>query len=118
MTDFVLALTTMPDDHRAEELARTLIEERLAACVNVGGPIVSIYEWKGQVETATERQLMIKTLRSRLPMLESRVRHLHPYDLPEWVALDAVASEAYARWVGRIADLPGGVDLSPGGADD
>jgi periplasmic divalent cation tolerance protein len=99
MSDLVIILTTMPDDHRAEELARTLVDERLAACVNVGGPMVSTYQWKGQIETASERQLTIKTTRARLPDLEARVRALNPNELPEWLILDADASEAYAGWL-------------------
>jgi periplasmic divalent cation tolerance protein len=99
MTDLVLVMTTMPDDHRAEELARTLVDERLAACVTVGPPILSTYRWQDQIETATERQVTIKTLRAHLPELEARVRALHPYDVPEWVTLDAAAADAYAAWV-------------------
>jgi periplasmic divalent cation tolerance protein len=99
MTDLVLVLTTMPDDHRAEELARTLIDERLAACVNVSGAMVSTYRWKGQVETAAERQVVIKTVRARLPELEARVRALNPNELPEWLILDAAASEGYTGWI-------------------
>ena len=99
MSDLVVLLTTLPADHQAEELARTLVEERLAACVNVAGPMVSIYHWKDQVETATERQVVIKTTRARLPELEARLRALHPYELPEWLILDVGASEAYAAWM-------------------
>jgi periplasmic divalent cation tolerance protein len=103
MSDLVLVLTTMPDDHRAGELARTLIDERLAACVNVSNPIVSTYQWKGQVETATERQVVVKTVRARLPELEARLRALHPYELPEFLILDAEGSQAYARWISDVA---------------
>jgi periplasmic divalent cation tolerance protein len=99
MTDLVLVMTTMPDDHRADELARTLIDERLAACVTVGAPMTSTYRWKGQVETSAERQLLIKTLRSCVPALEARVRALHPYEVPEWLTLDARGSDGYARWI-------------------
>jgi periplasmic divalent cation tolerance protein len=99
MSDLVVLLTTLPDDHRAEELARTLVEERLAACVNVSGPMVSTYHWKDQVETATERQVVIKTTRARLPELELRLHALHPYELPEWLILDVAASDAYAGWL-------------------
>ncbi len=103
MTDLVLILTTMPDDERAEELARTLVGERLAACVNVHGPMVSTYRWKGQVERDAERQVVIKTTRARLPDLEARLRALHPYELPEFLILDAEGSQAYARWVSDVA---------------
>ena len=103
MSDLVLVLTTMPDDLHAEELARTLVDERLAACVNVSGPMISTYRWKGQIETASERQVTIKTTRARLPALEARMRALHPYELPEWVTLDVEASDAYAGWVNDAA---------------
>ena len=99
MPDIILILTTMPDDDRADVLARTLVEERLAACVNVHGPMRSSYRWKGQIECDGERQVVIKTLRERLPALESRLRALHPYELPEFVVLAADASEAYGGWV-------------------
>ncbi len=103
MTDLILILTTMPDDERAEELARTLVGERLAACVNVHGPMVSTYRWKGQIERDAERQVVIKTTRARLPDLEARLRALHPYELPEFLILDAEGSQAYARWVSDAA---------------
>jgi periplasmic divalent cation tolerance protein len=99
MPDIILVLTTMPDDARADAMARTLVEEQLAACVNVHGPMHSTYRWKGQIERDAERQVVIKTTRDRLPTLESRLRALHPYDLPELVVLDARASAAYGAWV-------------------
>jgi periplasmic divalent cation tolerance protein len=89
----------MPDDDRAAELAVTLVDERLAACVNVHGRMTSTYWWKGALEREAERQLVIKTTSDRLPALEKRVRELHPYELPEFIALDASAGTAYARWV-------------------
>jgi periplasmic divalent cation tolerance protein len=97
--DLMLILTTMPDDTRADELARSLVDERLAACVNVHGPMVSTYRWKGQVERELERQVIIKTTRARLPELEVRLRALHPYEVPEFVVLDAKASDGYGAWV-------------------
>jgi len=99
MSDLILILTTMPDDDRADAVARTLVEEQLAACVNVHGPMMSTYRWKGQVEREPERQLMIKTTAERLPDLEARLRVLHPYDLPEFVVLAATGSDAYGKWV-------------------
>ena len=101
MTDVVLVLSTVPDDEHAESLARTLVEERLAACVNLHAPMVSIYHWTGQVERAAERQLVIKTTRARLPELEARLAELHPYELPEFIVLPLHGgSEAYLAWVG------------------
>ena len=100
MRDLVVVLTTMPDDHRADELARTIVEERLAACVNVMSPMTSTYRWKGAVEREPERQLVLKTTRARLKALEARVRALHPYELPEFLVLTVeAASAAYAEWV-------------------
>lgn len=99
MSHLILILTTMPDDDRADAVARTLVEEHLAACVNVHRPMVSTYRWKGQVEREPERQLVIKTTAERLPDLEARLRVLHPYDLPEFVVLAATGSDAYGKWV-------------------
>jgi periplasmic divalent cation tolerance protein len=94
----ILVLTTMPADDRAAALARTLVDERLAACVNVHAPMSSTYRWQGQVEVESERQVVIKTTTAKLAALESRLRALHPYELPEFVVLDGAASDAYAAW--------------------
>ncbi len=100
MTNLVVVLTTMPDDRRTDELARTLVDERLAACVNVHGPMTSVYRWKDRVEQEPERQLVIKTTRDRVAALESRLRALHPYELPEFVVVAAESgSAAYVNWV-------------------
>lgn len=100
MTEFVLILTTVPDDDRAEMLARALVEERLAACVNVHAPMVSVYRWKGAVERELERQIVIKTTRGRVPAVEERVRALHSYELPEFLVVPVDGgSQAYLDWV-------------------
>jgi periplasmic divalent cation tolerance protein len=99
MDELILILTTMPDDARADELARTLVNERLAACVNVHPPMVSTYRWKGEVEREAERQIVIKTTRARLRAIEERLRTAHPYELPEFVVIAARAGDAYRRWV-------------------
>jgi periplasmic divalent cation tolerance protein len=99
MTDLILILTTMPDDERADALAKTLVDEQLAACVHVHAPIASTYRWKGAVERETERPLVIKTTRARLADVEKRLHALHPYDLPEFIVLSADAGDQYARWV-------------------
>ena len=98
--DLVIVLTTAPDDERAEAWARTFVEERLAACVNVHGPMVSFYRWKGIVEREPERQLVIKTTRERVAALRVRLTELHSYELPEFVVLNVVdGSEEYLKWV-------------------
>jgi periplasmic divalent cation tolerance protein len=101
MRDVVVVLTTMPDDAaRADELARALVDDRLAACVNVSAPMRSTYRWKDAVERETERQLIIKTTRERLRDLEARVRELHPYQLPEFIVITVeAASKGYTEWV-------------------
>jgi periplasmic divalent cation tolerance protein len=99
MNEFILVLTTMPADDRADGLARTLVEERLAACVNVHAPMSSTYRWQGGIETEQERQVVVKTTRANLPALETRLRALHPYDLPEFIVIGASGSDAYASWV-------------------
>jgi periplasmic divalent cation tolerance protein len=100
--DYVVVLTTVPADGSAPDFARSLIEERLAACVNLLPAMDSIYRWEGQVEHETERQMVIKTSRDRVPALWDRVRELHPYEVPEFLVLPIVdGNEAYLRWVGE-----------------
>ncbi len=94
-----VVLTTMPDTDAAVTLARTLVDERLAACVNVLPAMRSIYRWEGAVHDEGERQLVIKTSEAMLPALEARLRALHPYDVPELLVLAAEAAEAYGRWM-------------------
>ncbi|MEO8258594.1 MAG: divalent-cation tolerance protein CutA [Acidobacteriota bacterium] len=100
MTDIVLVLTTAPADDRAEQWAAQLVGERLAACVNVHPPMLSIYRWQGQIERDSERQIVIKTTSDRLAALEARWKELHAYELPEFVvvAVDQ-GSAAYLAWV-------------------
>lgn len=99
MTDLVLVLTTI-SDARADEVATTLVEERLAACVSVLAPMRSTYRWKGQLEREPERQLLIKTAAARLAALEARLTAIHPYELPELIVIRPdSAGAAYAAWV-------------------
>jgi periplasmic divalent cation tolerance protein len=86
---------------KAEALARTLVERRLAACINIVGPIRSIYRWKGQIENEQEFLLLIKTTSERAAELESAFAELHPYELPERVELGMEGgSAAYLEWIG------------------
>ena len=97
-----IVLTTWPADADAAALARTLVDERLAACVNVIAPVTSVYRWKGQVESDQEQQLIIKTREERVPALEVRLRELHPYELPEFIVIPVGGgSAAYLAWVGE-----------------
>jgi periplasmic divalent cation tolerance protein len=99
MKKIVLVLTTMPCDARAAVLAKALVEERLAACVNISAPMRSIYRWKGEVGDEEECQLVIKTTPARVAALRDRLVSLHPYELPELLVVDADGSDAYVSWV-------------------
>ena len=96
-----IVLTTIGADADAATLARTLVEERLAACVNLLPPMTSVYRWQGKVEQDRELQIVIKTTADRVPALQTRLRQLHPYELPEFLVIDATGSEAYLAWVGE-----------------
>jgi periplasmic divalent cation tolerance protein len=96
-----IVLTTLSADADAAALARTLVDERLAACVNVLPVMTSIYRWQGKVEQDREQQIVIKTMSDRVAALQARLRELHPYELPEFLVLDAGGSEAYLAWVGE-----------------
>jgi periplasmic divalent cation tolerance protein len=99
-TAAVLVLTTLPAAHDAAALAHTLVDERLAACVNVLPEMRSVYRWQVAVEVETERQVLIKTSRERAAALERRLRDLHPYDVPEFIVLEIVdGSAAYLGWI-------------------
>jgi len=98
--EVVLVLTTVGADADALTLARTLVEEHLAACVNVLPPMTSVYRWRGRIEEDQERQIVMKTTRARVAALEQRLRQLHPYELPEFLVLETSGgSEAYLEWV-------------------
>src|SRR5262245_19055420 len=98
--DVVLVLTTAPDAARANTWARTLVEERVAACANVHAPMTSIYRWKGKGEQDVECQLVLKTVRDRIETVRRRLAELHSYELPEVLVLEvAEGSDEYLRWV-------------------
>jgi periplasmic divalent cation tolerance protein len=104
--DYVVVLTTLPTDVDAVAFARSLIEERLAACVNLLPPMESIYRWDDGIEEETERQVILKTSRERVGALWERVRDRHPYDVPEFVVLPIVdGNDAYLRWIGDSTGL-------------
>jgi len=95
-----VVLTNLPDRQSAEALARVLVEDRLAACVNVLSSCRSIYRWKGEVETADEVPLLIKTTEARYEALEAAIRARHPYDVPEIIALPVARGlPDYLAWL-------------------
>jgi periplasmic divalent cation tolerance protein len=86
---------------QGEVVGRVLVDEQLAACVNVLPAMTSIYRWQGAVQQEAEEQMVIKTTADRLGDLETRLRELHPYEMPEFLVITADAgSEAYLKWVG------------------
>ncbi len=99
--EFALVLITFPVDGDADRFAQRLVNERLAACVSVLPPMRSTYRWQGNVESAAERQLLIKTKAALVAALEVRVRELHPDEVPEFLVLTIEAgSPAYLSWLG------------------
>lgn len=100
MSDTLLILCTCPDADSAGRIARTLVEERLAACVNHVPGVVSIYRWQDEIHEDNEVLLLIKTRRERFELLRARIVELHPYDVPEVIAFDIAAGHApYLEWL-------------------
>lgn len=100
MASAVVVLSTAGSRDEAERIARALVDERLAACVNVIGPITSIYRWKGAVERADEMLLVVKTRRALTARVATRIRALHSYDLPEAIVLPIDGGAAdYLAWI-------------------
>jgi len=97
----LLVLTNLPDADSAERISRQLVEQRLAACVNILAPCTSVYRWNDAIETASEIPLLIKTTRARYPALQAALTAAHPYELPEIVAVPLHEGlPAYLAWVG------------------
>ena len=100
MSERVVALSTAGTAEDAERIARALVERRLAACVNVVSGVVSVYRWKGEVRRDEERLLVIKTRAERLEALRQALVEIHPYEVPELVALPIEAGHApYLAWL-------------------
>lgn len=96
----LLVLTTMPDHATAGDLARHLLEEHLVACVSLGASAQSLYRWQGVVVENSEIPVQIKTVRARYAAVEAAIRAVHPYELPEIIAVPVVAGlPAYLNWV-------------------
>ncbi|MEN9496338.1 MAG: hypothetical protein RLZZ137_1378 [Cyanobacteriota bacterium] len=94
----LLALTTEANGELAEQLARTLLERQLAACVALR-PVTSLYHWQGRIERSEEVQILIKSHPACAAALEEAVRELHSYSTPQWLVWPAEAGEAYAAWL-------------------
>lgn len=100
MTDYVQVITTTARRDEAEKIAHALVDGRLAACVQIVGPIASVYRWQGKVETSEEWQCLIKTRRDVLERLAQALGQVHPYQVPEILALPVLwGSDDYLAWI-------------------
>lgn len=100
MSRYILVLTTIGSEEEAARLGRSLVERRLVACVNDVGPIRSFFRWKGKLEDASEHLLLLKTRSDRYAELEAALQELHPYDVPEVIAVHIEdGSRAYLSWI-------------------
>lgn len=108
-TGVVEVRSTFPDRDGARATAEALVAERLAACAQVSGPVSSTYRWQGEVERAEEWLLTVRTHHDRLPVVVSRVREAHPYEVPEVVAVPVVGGDPdYLAWVAEESSPAGG----------
>jgi periplasmic divalent cation tolerance protein len=104
-TPLLLILTTAPDHEAARLLAKSLVDQRLAACVNILPHATSIYRWKGKVELSDESLLLIKSTRQNYAAVEEALREQHPYELPEIIAVPVEQGlQGYLDWVERCTD--------------
>ena len=100
MTDYIQVLTTTESRDVAETIGRALVDQRLAACVQIVGPITSIYRWQDKINTAQEWQCWAKTRRDLYDRIEETIRRLHPYQVPEILAIPVTAGSAdYLAWL-------------------
>lgn len=98
--EVLVVLTTWPDAEKARAAARTLVEEKLAACANIMPGVESIFRWEGKVETSAEVMMVLKTTIARYQAMETRILALHPYEVPEIVVLRVTDGlPKYLRWV-------------------
>ena len=99
MDEVLLVLTNLPDRDSAQRLAHSLIENRAAACVNIMADCTSVYRWQGNLESASEVPLLIKTSRAAYPVLQELIKSQHPYELPEIIAVSIDSGlPAYLQW--------------------
>ncbi len=100
MTNYIQVVTTTENEADAMRIAQTLVEQRLAACVQVSGPVTSTYRWQGKTETASEWRCVAKSQATLYDRIEEAIRREHPYDVPEILATPiAAGSESYLRWM-------------------
>jgi periplasmic divalent cation tolerance protein len=100
MSEFRMVLTSIDSREAGEKVARELVEQRLAACVNIVGPIESVYRWQGKVESAGEFLLLIKTTAAQFTAVRDAIKRLHSYELPECISISVDdGSREYLEWI-------------------
>ena len=103
---FVQVLTTTPDKETAEKIAKTLVENKLAACVQIYGPVTSVYRWKDKIEQEVEWQCQIKTCDKLTDKIENLIKDAHPYDVPEIIVTEIVSgSNEYLNWIKEMVAI-------------
>jgi len=103
MVEALVIFITAPNEEEGAKIARTLVEERLAGCVNIVKPIRSIYRWQENIEDDTETLMIVKTQKRLFESLSSRVRELHSYTVPEIIAVPVVqGSKDYLKWLEEV----------------
>lgn len=101
MSEYIVVFCTVPDKKTGRAIAKSTVKDKLAACVTISGPVVSCYSWKGKIEDDQEWLLIIKTQSSLFLQLEEKIKALHPYEVPEIIALPIVhGHSAYLDWLG------------------
>lgn len=104
---YLLILNTCPNKESASQVANTLVDKHLAACVNILPGLTSIYHWQGQIESAEEYLLIIKSTQSAFSDVQSAIREIHPYELPEVIAVPITAGlDSYLAWIGDNVIVP------------
>ena len=107
MSDPLFVLTTMPDAEKAAALAGGLVQQGLAACVNILPGVTSVYAWRGNIERDTEVLMLVKTRQQRYAALEAAIREQHPYELPELIAVPITTGlPEYLAWIDQCTDSP------------
>lgn len=105
MSEFLQIMTTTDSSRLAIQIAEKLVKKKLAACVQISGPVTSIYEWKGEIENSEEWYCVIKTHKSLYPKVEESIKALHSYEVPEIIALPILeGNQAYLDWITEVVN--------------
>jgi periplasmic divalent cation tolerance protein len=100
MRDYILVISTVPGQKKGQDIARSLVENKLAACVSLSSACTSFYRWEGKISRDQEYMLFIKTREDIYPLLEKKLLELHPYEVPEIIALPVIGgSKNYLKWI-------------------